>query len=111
MVFLAFGGLILMVVFGAIKSSDAYKTAVARASADPRVVNALGTPIKEGMLVSGSIKTSGPSGNADLSIPISGPKGKGTIYAVATKSAGQWRYSTLTVEVAGTGERIELNRQ
>ena len=98
----------VLVVFGALKQSDAYKLAVARAKADSRVVAALGSPIEEGWYLSGNTKVNGASGDADLSIPISGPKGKGTIYAVATKSAGEWSYSKLQVKIDSTGETIDL---
>ncbi len=53
----------------------------------------------------------GGSGEADLAIPISGPKGKATIYAVATKSGGKWTYSKLTVQVVGGGDEIDLNEE
>ena len=105
----AFITAIVLIVFSAMKSSDAYKTAVARAKANPEVIEALGTPIEEGMFLSGKTNVEGSSGEADLTIPISGPKGKGKIYAIATKSAGRWTYSTLEVEVAGREERINLN--
>lgn len=96
------------IVFGAMKSSDAYKTALARAKADPRVVAALGSPIKDAFFVSGNTNVSGTSGHADMTIPISGPKGKGTIYFVASKFAGEWTFSKLIVEIEKTGERIDL---
>ena len=99
---------IVLVVFGAMKSSDAYKTAVTRAKAHPDVVAALGTPIEEGMFVSGKTNVDGSSGEADLTIPISGPKAKAKIYAIATKTAGRWQYSTLEVAVDGREERINL---
>ena len=38
----------------------------------------------------------------DIAIPISGPKAKGTIYAVGTKSAGKWEFSKLAVQVDAT---------
>jgi Cytochrome oxidase complex assembly protein 1 len=104
----AFFACIVLIVFGALKSTDVYKTAVARAKANPAVVEALGTPIKEGWYLSGKTNVEGPTGTADISIPISGPKGKGTIYATATKSAGRWNYTTLEVEIAKTSERIPL---
>jgi hypothetical protein len=104
----AFATFIILVVFGAMKQSDAYKMAVARAKADPRVTSALGTPIEEGWYLSGNTNVNGSSGDADLSIPISGPKGKGTIYAVATKSGGQWSYSKLQVKIDSSGETIDL---
>jgi Cytochrome oxidase complex assembly protein 1 len=99
---------IISIVFGAMKSSDAYKTALAKAKADPRVVNALGFPITDGFFIGGETNVNGTSGHADVTVPISGPNGKGTIYFVAAKFAGQWTFSKLMVEVANTGQRIDL---
>lgn len=101
---------IVFFVFSVIKSSDAYKTALMRAKEDQRVVAALGTPIKEGLVPSGKTNVNGPSGEADIAIPISGPKGKGTIYAVGTKSAGKWEFSKLAVQIDG-GEMIDLKER
>jgi len=103
-----FVGTILAIVFGSIKSSDAYEEALARARANPAVVAALGEPVEDGWLVGGNIQVNGPSGSADLSSSLHGPKGKGTLYVVATKSAGRWEYQTLEVEVDGSPERIDL---
>ena len=103
-----FVGTILAIVFGSIKSSDVYEEALARARANPAVVEALGQPVEDGWLVGGNINVNGPSGSADLSAPLHGPKGKGTLYIVATKSAGRWEYETLEVEVDGKPERINL---
>lgn len=104
----AFVFVIVSIVFGAMKSSDAYKAALAKAKADPRVANALGSPITDGFFVGGKTNVSGTSGYADMTVPISGPNGKGTIYFVASKFAGQWTFSKLIVEVANTGQRIDL---
>lgn len=113
-ILLGFGGfvaLILMSVSRMMKSSDAYRQAVARAKASPAMVRALGEPIEEGFFVSGSINVSGPAGNADLAIPLKGPKGKGTVYVAATKSMGEWSFRNLVVEVEATGQRIDLLRE
>jgi uncharacterized integral membrane protein len=104
----AFIVLIATIVFGMIKSTDVYKDALATAQTHPAVVQALGSPIEAGIFVMGSINISGSSGQADLAIPISGPNGKGTIYAVASKHAGQWTFSRLVVEIKATKERIDL---
>lgn len=93
------------------KSSDAYRQALARARKSGAVVEALGAPIRDGWFTSGKISVNGPSGSAELAIPIEGPKGKGKLYVVATKSAGLWTYGTLVVEVARSGERIDLLEQ
>ena len=108
LLFLVFVGSIIVIVFSAMKSTDVYKEALARAKADPAVTEALGSPIKEGFLVSGNTNVNGASGESNLAIPISGPKGKGTIYVSANKALGQWNYSGLVVEVGQTRERIDL---
>lgn len=108
---LTFVALIMAIVFGAMKSSDAYKTALAKAKSDPRVVNALGAPIEAGFFVSGKTNVSGSSGDADMTVPISGSRSKGTIYFVASKFAGKWAFSKLVVEVEKTGERIDLTEE
>jgi cytochrome oxidase complex assembly protein 1 len=106
--FVVFVGSVMLIVFSAVKSTDVYKDAFARAKVHPAVVEALGSPITEGFLVSGNTNVNGASGEANLSIPIAGPKGKGTIYVAAKKSVGQWTYSGLVVEIAKTHQRINL---
>lgn len=106
--FVGFIVLIMGLVFGMMKSSEAYKGAMAEAKAHPAVQQALGTPIEAGLFVTGNINISGSSGQADLAIPVSGPDGKATIYAVAVKSSGQWTFSDLVVEMKDTKQRIDL---
>jgi hypothetical protein len=67
---------IVVLVFGAMKSTDVYKTAIARARASGAVTDALGSPLKEGWFLSGSTNANGSSGNADIAIPISGRKAR-----------------------------------
>jgi len=104
----AFAAILAFAVVTAVKSSDAYKMAVARAKSDPRVIEAIGTPINEAWWVAGSTEVSGGSGRSDLTIPLRGPKGNATVYAIATKFAGDWQYSKLVVKIDNTGETIDL---
>ena len=106
--FVAFVGGIALIVFGAMKSTDVYKDALARVRVNSAVIEALDSPITEGFLVSGNTNVNGASGETNLSIPISGPKGKGTIYVAANKSLGRWNYTGLIVEIAKTHQRIDL---
>ena len=108
LVFAGFIAGLFAIVEGSIKKSDAYTQALARARSNPGVMDKFGQPLQPGWFISGNIQVSGPSGNADLSIPITGPKAKGTIYAVARKSAGRWQFETLEVEAEGEQERINL---
>ena len=104
------GGIVLLFtfVFGMMKSSDVYGQAVARAKANPEVIAALGSPIVEGYFTSGNIQQSGASGSAELSIPLTGPKGKATIYVEARKSAGVWSFGKLQIEIESSHQRIDL---
>jgi Cytochrome oxidase complex assembly protein 1 len=99
---------VVLIAFSAVKSTDVYKDAVARAKSHPAVIGALGSPITEGVLVSGNTNVNGASGEANLSIPISGPKGNGTVYVAAKKSLGRWNYSGLVLEINKTHQRIDL---
>ncbi len=89
------------------KSSEPYRVGVMAAQHDPRVAAALGAPIKDGIMPSGSISTSGGSGNADLSVSLHGTRANGTLYIEAERHAGEWRYTTLQV-LPDAGEAIPL---
>jgi hypothetical protein len=106
--FAAFCAVLVFVVFGAIKRSDVYKGALHRAQSDPRVIAALGEPIEPGFLVTGNVHVDTRSGDAEINFPISGPKQKAKVHAVATLENGQWKYETLTV-TPENGAMIDLN--
>ncbi|MBN2004620.1 MAG: hypothetical protein JXA21_14790 [Anaerolineae bacterium] len=100
---------ILFFVFSALRSSDVVTGAVARAEADGRVAATLGTPLEVGWLVTGSMNTEASGdGYADLNIPVSGPRGKGTLHLVAYKESGEWDFSSLNLTVAANDETINL---
>jgi hypothetical protein len=106
-------GLLVTFVFGAIKSSEPYREAVARTRASPALQAELGQPIQPGFLPTGSISTAvnvpgGETGHADLSIPVSGPKGAATLRVVAEKLDGEWKYTTLEALVPGRQRPIDL---
>jgi Cytochrome oxidase complex assembly protein 1 len=99
---------IMTLVMGAMRGSDVATESVLRAQGNASVVQRLGAPIKEGWFVGGSINVSTASGDADLSVPISGPKGEATVYVTAQKTAGTWIYSQMVAVVKGSGDKIDL---
>jgi hypothetical protein len=108
---LLFGGLMTLMFsgfVGALKSSDAYIGALARTRSAPGVIAALGSPIEPGYFVTGTIHVSGPTGLAELAIPISGPQGRATIYVEAAKRLGEWNFDHLIVQIERTGARLDL---
>lgn len=101
------------VLFGLhmIKQSPPYRTALAAARENPEVVEALGEPIEPGFMAIGEFNVSADdTGRADITIPISGPRGKGAIHVsgVAGPGADGWEYTRMTVVIEGTGEEIDL---
>jgi hypothetical protein len=106
--FVLFVGSVVLIVLSTVKSTVVYKNALARARAEPSVIEELGSSVTGGFLVSGNTNVNGASGEANLSIPVAGPKGKATIYVAAQKSLGRWNYSGLVVEIAKTHQRIDL---
>lgn len=100
--------LFLSGLFGMMRSSDVYTTAMQRMRDNPQVVEALGTPIEPGWYLAGELNTSGPSGYANLQIPVAGPKDEGDLYVEAEKSRGRWVYSVLVVNIDGRDAPIDL---
>lgn len=103
-----FVGGILYAVNASFTSSDVYQNAVAKAQSNPQVRDELGDPIQPGWFTMGSLSTFGLSGDADLQIPISGPRNGGTLFASARRANGVWQYYTLAVQVHGSYRIIEL---
>ena len=76
-------GGVFMLIFSFVKSSWAYTEGVNLARHNATVVAELGEPIEPGWAATGSVNVNGSSGDADLTIPLSGPKNSGTLYVVA----------------------------
>jgi hypothetical protein len=95
-------------LFGFLANNEAAKLAVLQAEQHPAVAAKLGTPLKVGRFASGSINVSGTSGDADLALPVSGPKGAGTLYVKATRTAGRWNIELLQLAPDDGSSRINV---
>lgn len=93
---------------GTMKSSGGYQQALTMVRSDPAAIQALGTPIDDGWFPTGHVESGGTSGTSDLAIPVSGPKGGGTLYLNATREMGEWHFTRLVLKVKSTGEEIDL---
>jgi len=106
----ALGVGVIAVVAGSMKSSWAYSEGMNLAASNPEVLRELGPPVTAGWFMSGSISVSGPSGKADIAIPLRGANTDGTLYVVATKTAGKWSFEVAEVEIVGRSDRTDLLR-
>jgi hypothetical protein len=100
--------LVAPLAFVLFHNSDATKLALTTATSNPALIERLGQPIKAGWFVFGSLEVTSDFGRAELAIPVSGPKAKGTVYALAVKKAGLWRLTFLQFGADGESTRIEL---
>ena len=89
-------------------NSETAKVAISTAEASPDLAQRLGQPLKFGWFISGKIEVTPASGHAELAIPVSGPKGGGTIYAESHKRAGIWQLEMLVFVNKRSGERLDL---
>ena len=102
----ACGGLVFMVM-SSLKNSEVARESMSRARTSQALIERLGSPIEMGRWATGNVNVNGDNGLALLVIPISGPKGRGTLAVSAHKRAGEWRYETMMVTVEGGG-RVNL---
>ena len=104
-------GLIVWGASKAMKSAEPYQASIEAVQGNAAAAEALGSPIEPGFMPSGSFNFNNGEGNVDFSIPVSGPKGKGTIRVVGNKASGAsaWSYSTWELQVEG-GDAIPLGQ-
>jgi hypothetical protein len=100
--------IILFSVTLAFNSSWAYQEAMELARNNPTLIEELGEPIKAGAFVTGSVRVSGSSGEAGLSIPVEGPRKAATLHIVAKMQAGRWRLDLAEANVENRRSRVDL---
>ncbi len=88
--------------------NDLYREALARASSDQRITQAIGQPVHAGWVVLGNIQTQNGRGRGYLRIPISGPNGSGKIEVGASEISGQWELKTLFAVIRGRNGAFDL---
>ena len=97
-----------ILAFSLMRSSDAAKLAISTAESSSLLSQRIGQPLKVGWFVSGSIEVTPASGHAELAIPVSGPKGSGTLYTEAHKRAGLWQLDLLQFGDSSSHDRLDL---
>lgn len=91
-----------------VRTSDVTKLAIVTAVSNPVVLEQVGSPVETGWFIPAKITLRRDSGHARLSIPISGPNGRGTLYTEALKEAGVWRLVMLQFRRDGSPDKIDL---
>lgn len=105
---LVFVGAIITIVFSAMRGSTVSQETFARVQASPVAQSLLGTPMEMGWIITGSVKTTNAEGNADMWIPVSGPKEAASVHVIGKKVNDQWNYIEMTLVTETTHKRIDL---
>jgi len=95
-------------IFSFIKSSGAYELGLKTAKNDSQVIKSLGQPIEEGWYVSGNVQINNQTGHADITFPISGPKGEGIVHCKATRQSGKWQLQRLSVALKNGAKTVHI---
>ena len=103
-----YAGCLWAAVESMLQASEVFQAALKQAQVAPCVVNALGVPLTPGWTTTGGMEESADGGNAELSIPVRGPKGNGRINFEAEKHNGIWKFNTLILVRGPEQTRIEL---
>jgi hypothetical protein len=92
---------------GPMESSWAYEQGLQLVRSSPQAVEVLGHPIEAGK-VDGWVRISGETGDAELSVPVSGPRGSGVLELVARKRSERWSFERATLDVFARDRRLDL---
>jgi hypothetical protein len=95
------------VVINIVKNSPPYKIAYSTLLQNNEAISILGAPITAG-LPSGSIKSNGSTGEANISFSVEGSNTKGILYMNASKDMGNWHINQLELDIEGKKERIKI---
>lgn len=106
---LIFISMLFLIIMSIMRSSDAYQTGLLAAKNNAQLIELIGEPIESGWFITGSVQISGSSGSADILIPISGPKGSGTVHVVGEKKLDVWRFIRINFQDDSGYKYIDLN--
>jgi len=93
------------------RQSEAFRLSLKEVQRHREIGSLLGEPIEPGLLVTGSVFTSGPNseaGEADLHYSVRGGRAKGEVSVYALKRAGSWKLQQVVVEIPNAGRRVSV---
>ena len=90
--------------------SEPFRLAMSAVNANGDAIGLLGAHIERRRWagISGSMQTQGSNGTAELSIPVQGPRGKGTVTVYAVKRADVWTIQSLVLKAADSSKSLVL---
>jgi hypothetical protein len=91
-----------------LKESTPYVDAYSKATSNSYVIEQLGEPIEQSAIIQGQISVVNNDGDADIRIPLKGPKGEALLHVIGTKRNDVWSYQKMKVFFVTTKDSINL---
>jgi hypothetical protein len=91
-----------------IRAQAPVKLAAIKARSSNEVTQLIGQPLNTGRFVKGYVVSKGGNGNADLTIPIHGPLGYGTLVEWAQEDKGSWHICSLLFRPSDASTATQL---
>lgn len=106
-IFIIFIGSIFYGVTSVLEESQPYEYALEKINQDDKITDELGYPIEKDGIISSNYNYSNGKKTAKLSVPVSGPKGSGTLFVEASGEDDEWTYDVIRIEIKDN-ENIDL---
>ncbi|WP_298417177.1 cytochrome c oxidase assembly factor Coa1 family protein [uncultured Kordia sp.] len=106
--FIVFIATMFFTVTAMLKGSTPYVDAFEKATNNSYVIEQLGEPIEQSALIQGNISVSETEGDANIRVPLKGPKGEAMLHVIGTKSNKIWSYSTMKVYFTASKDSLNL---
>ena len=103
-----FFAVVFTVVETSFRKSVVYEQAIDRANRNAKVASQIGVPLRPGRIAQGQLKVSGSEGTAHMAIPVTGSRGKATIFLDARKSNQSWQFLTLQIQFEDQPDCLNL---
>ena len=105
-IFLA--GAMVVKVTDLFKESVPYSEGMAALKSNEIVIEELGEPIEPNGMFQGNVSYSNDGGNADIKVPVKGPKGEASLLVIGEKLNGAWVYIKMEVTINDSDKKIDL---
>jgi len=105
-IFLA--GAMVVKVTDLFKESTPYSDGMAALKSNELVIEEIGEPIEPNGMFQGNVHYSNDGGNADIKVPVKGPKGEATLLVIGEEVDGEWTYLKMEVTISDSDKKIDL---
>lgn len=99
------------IIFGAVsmvKNSEPFEEALERAQRHEVVIEHLGEPLESDGLFDGNLSYSNGEKEANITVPVKGPKGKGKIKVIGSATDDTWSYEKMEIILLAEKDTINL---